>query len=302
MFVVDMHCDTLSDVNAEVGLVNKYNVSNKNPYLQFFAQFSKCAGTTPEERRRKLINSVNIYLSECERLGLINVSSGRDIFRATDLKLAAGMLTIEGGGGLFADSPELDIAYRAGLRVMGLAWDKNELSASAYDEEDTGLTEEGKKMADRAAELGIIIDVSHMSDRAFYDLFERSPMPHIATHSNFRELCPMKRNLTREMASMIAARGGVIGMNLFPKFLADDGASVDDVIRHIDYGLELLGENAIGFGFDIDGTRGIYPVGINTDSSIHDQVIEALYKRYSASVVERIAGENIIDFLKDNLM
>ena len=302
MFVVDMHCDTLSDVTAEVGLINKYNVSNKNPHLQFFAQFSKCEGTTPEERRRRLINSVNVYLSECERLGLVNVSSGRDIFRATDLKMSAGMLSIEGGGGLFADSPELDIAYRAGLRILGLAWDKNELSASAYDEEDTGLTEEGRKMVDRASDLGIIIDVSHMSDRAFYDLFERSPMPHIATHSNFRELCPMKRNLTREMARMIAARGGVIGMNLFPKFLAGEEAGVDDVMRHIDYGLELLGENAIGFGFDIEGTRGRYPVGINTESSIHDQVIESLYKHYSASVVERIAGENIIDFLKDNLM
>ena len=142
MFVVDMHCDSLSLVSGERGLLSRYNVSEKHPQLQFFAHFSPKAGKTPEERRRELMRSLNIYLSECERLGLLRVSTSRDIFEITESGSRAAMLTVEGGGGLFADSPELDTLYRAGLRVLGMAWDNNELSACAWDKIDTGLTDE----------------------------------------------------------------------------------------------------------------------------------------------------------------
>ena len=101
---------------------------------------------------------------------------------------------------------------------------------------------------------------------------------------------------------MIAARGGVIGINLYPKFLSGrDDATTDDILRQVDFGLAALGENAIGFGFDIDGTSGNYPKGINPRESIHDQVIDLLLSHYSHSVVEKIAGLNVIEFLKNNL-
>ena len=302
MYIVDMHCDTLSKVSESSGLVNNYNFSNKIPQMQFFAHFSYSDMGSPEERRRNALSAVNVYLSECERLGLVRVSSSQDIFRVTDDALAASMLTLEGGGGLFADSPELDVLYRAGLRVMGLAWDKNELSGSAYDLIETGLTLEGYRMLDRMAELGIILDVSHLSDRAFYDAFEASPMPHIATHSNFRAICDHYRNLTDDMARMIASRGGVIGLNLYPGFIADGIPDLDDVLRQVDYGLSLLGDGALGFGFDIDGTDGEYPVGVELTHSIHEQIIELLLNNYPASTVEKIAGANVIEFLKNNLI
>lgn len=302
MYVVDMHCDTLSDVSESVGLVNKYNMSKKYPMLQFFAHFSKADGRTAEERRAKAIRDLNVFLYECERLGLQRVGCGKELFEATDYGKRAALLSIEGGGGLFADSHELSTLYRGGLAVLGLAWNKNELSASAYDEEDTGLTEEGKKMLSRCGELGITVDVSHLSDKAFYDVFAYSPLPHIATHSNFRSLCNVKRNLTDDMAKMIAARGGVIGLNLFPKFLREGGdADLNDLLRHVDYGLELVGDRCLGFGFDVDGTRGVYPKGISTEESIHDRVIDFLLSHYSATTVERIAGLNVIEFLQSNL-
>ena len=127
-------------------------------------------------------------------------------------------------------------------------------------------------------------------------------MPHIATHSNFRDVCDVKRNLSRDMALSIASRGGVIGINLYPPFLSDSDAGLDDVYRHIDYGLSLVGDRCIGFGFDIDGTGGKYPRGINPSVSIHDQVAEFLLSKYSSAVVERICGLNVIDFLKSNLI
>ena len=303
MYIVDMHCDSLSEVSGERGLITSYNFSAEHPQLQFVAHYSAAAGRTPEQRRRALIHAFDVYLYECERLGIKRVLEGRDIFSALDFCGRSAVFTVEGGAGLFADSPELVSLAGAGLTVLGMAWDSNELSACAWDENDNGLTDEGRKMASRCSELGITIDVSHLSDRAFYELFEISPMPHIATHSNFRDICPTKRNLTLEMAKMIASRGGVIGINLYPPFLKDGGdACIDDVIRHIDYGLEHLGVGCLGFGFDIDGTDGIYPLDLDIERSIHDQLINRLYSRYSSDVAERIIGLNVIDFLKNNLM
>ena len=302
MYIADMHNDTLSTVSAERGMTNEYNVSARYPYLQFFAHFSYTGHGTPEVRRRRALEAANIFLSECERLSLTRVTSVQDVFNVRENGLPAAMLTVEGGAGLFADSHELDVLYQAGLRIMSIAWDKNELSSAASDLMPSGLTPEGRKMVARMAELGIILDVSHLSDQAFYEVFELSPMPHIATHSNFRAVCDHDRNLTDEMAKMIASRGGVIGLNLYPDFLSEDGcADTDSILRQVDYGLSLVGDRALAFGFDIDGTDGKYPSGIDTGRSIHDRVIELLLSKYPTSTVERIAGENVIDFLKDNL-
>lgn len=303
MYVVDMHSDSLSEVSGERGLITSYNFSAEYAQLQFVAHYSAAAGRTPEQRRRALVRAFDVYLYECERLGIKRVLEGRDIFSTLDFCGRSAVFTVEGGAGLFADSPELASLAGAGLSVLGMAWDGNELSACAWDENDTGLTDEGRKMVSRCSELGIILDVSHLSDRAFYDVFEISPMPHIATHSNFREVCGSKRNLTLEMAKMIAGRGGVIGINLYPPFLKDGGdACIDDVMRHIDYGLEHLGDRCIGFGFDIDGTDGKYPLDLDIERSIHDQLINRLLSRYSSDVAERIIGLNVIEFLKNNLM
>ena len=301
VFVVDMHCDSLSTVNEENGLVNKYNVPTAYPFLQFFAHWSKKGSESAEMRRSKLLSAFDTYLYESDRLK--RVFDSKDVFEATDENSKSAIFSIEGGGGLFSDSRELLSLRNAGLTVLGMAWDSNELSASAWDEEDTGLSDEGKKMVHRCEELGIILDVSHMSDKAFFELFEISPLPHIATHSNFREICPSKRNLTREMAEILAARGGVIGMNIYPPFLTENKtATLDDLIRHIDYGLEIVGENAIGFGFDIDGTDGEYPHDLSLDRSIHEQVIDKLAARYGDTVTRKIAGENVIEFLKNNMI
>lgn len=303
MYVVDMHSDSLSEVSGERGLLNSYNVSSEYPHLQFFAHYSSASGKAPEQRRRALIRAFDVYLYECERLGIKRILEGRDVFSAVECGGVASLFSVEGGGGLFADSPELSSLAGAGLSVLGMAWDTNELATGALDGDDRGLTDEGRKMAERCSELGITLDVSHLSDRSFYELFEVSPMPHIATHSNFRSICPSRRNLTLDMAKMIASRDGVIGINLYPPFLNESGdASLDDVIRHIDYGLENLGEGCIGFGFDIDGTTGKYPIDIDTKRSIHDQVINRLISEYSSSVAERVAGLNVIEFLKNNLM
>ncbi len=302
MYIVDLHCDSLSRVNSERGLVNRYNFSREYPQLQLVAEFVPRADEEPAVRRRKLMHYLDIYIAELARLKLVGVTSCHDLNFAIECERRAAILAVEGGGGLFADSEELNILYRMGLRVLGLAWDSNELAASAFGEEDYGLTPEGVAMVHACSERGIIIDVSHLSDRAAHQVLEATAYPVIATHSNFRSVTDSRRNLPDELARKIVARGGVIGLNLYPNFLREGGgATPSDILRHVDYALEHFGDGALALGLDIDGTMGGYPKGITEDRSIHDTLVELLLTRYPVSTVERIAGGNAIDFFKNNL-
>ena len=302
MYIADMHCDSLTAVNSSRGLINGYNLSAKYPQLQFFAAFVPVDNDPPEYRRRKIMHLLNVYIAERERLGLVSVESAKDISIAERTGRRASIFSIEGGGGLFADSEELDLLYRLGLRVLGLCWDTNELAASAFDKFDTGLTKDGIEMAMRCSEMGIILDVSHLSDRSFYQLLDVTGYPLIATHSNFREICDNPRNLTLDMAKRIVGRGGVIGLNLYPDFIKAGGnPTAEDILKQVDFALENLGDDALGFGFDIDGTGGAYPEGFSERESLHDRLIDIMLSRYSSSTVEKIAGRNVLTFLENNI-
>lgn len=301
MYIVDTHCDSLIAVSADRGLVNKHNLSAKAAQLQLFAEFVPNKGMPAEYRRKRTFGLLDVYIAECQRNGILPVRDCQELNYAIEHNMRSSILAIEGGGGLMPDSVELDTLYRMGLRVMSLCWDTNELATSAWDAEDLGLTEAGRLMVDVLSAYGIIIDVSHLSDRSFYEVMERTAYPVIATHSNFREVCASPRNLTLDMAKRIAMRGGIIGLNLYPAFLNDSGrADKSDIYRHVDYCLERLGEDVLCFGCDIDGVDK-YPEGFDTDSSIHDRLVDILLERYSESVVEKIAGLNAINFFKGNL-
>jgi membrane dipeptidase len=121
----------------------------------------------------------------------------------------------------------------------------------------------------------------------------------IATHSNFRTLCPHSRNLTDDMARRIIADGGMIGLNLATGFIHEEQEkrTVEYLFRHLDHCLTLGGENNIGFGCDIDGIER-YPAPLTLENSIHDQLIDYMQKHYPERIVEKVAGENYLTFLK----
>lgn len=302
MYIADMHSDSLSLVTSERGLTTRYNTPYTSPILTFHAAFIARRGEAPEVRRRRLMHALDVYISECDRLDLVPIYDTRDLNFAIECERSSSIFAIEGGGGIFADSEELLQLHRAGLRVFGMAWDTNELACSSDDENDKGLTGEGRALAERLCEMGIIIDVSHLSDRSISDLLTLTPYPLIATHSNFRSVCDISRNLPDSLAEPIAKRGGVIGLSLYPPHIKEGGdATLDDLVRMAEYGIEHFGIDSIGFGFDIDGTRGQYPIGLDERESIHDRVIDHLLRYYPATACEKLAGENVIAFLKNNL-
>jgi membrane dipeptidase len=217
------------------------------------------------------------------------------------------MLTVEGGSGIMGSPEILEEFYNIGIRIFGMTWLSNDLAKSnrVHDdgEEHTGLTDVGRAVVEKGNGLGMIFDVSHISDNSFWQLAELSQNPIIATHSNFRSLCPHSRNLTDDMAKEIRRRGGIIGLNLCRPFVHQEkeNQTVDMLLDHLEYGISLVGEEHIGFGFDIDGIDSL-PTPLTFDRSIHDQFIESMIHRgYSDGLIRKISEENFLAFLKKYL-
>lgn len=307
MFVVDSHCDSIQRVDRGLQkLKNPYNMSRKHLQCQFVAMFCCWPRETPEESHARMLRYARLYEEQLHEQAdlIVGCRTGREVEAALESGKNAVVMTLEGGTGLLGSTEVLEHMYSLGARVCGLTWSDNDLGASDRADPDTGLTPLGIEMAKKCLELGMLIDVSHLSDRGFYQLCELSDAPLVATHSNFRGACRHSRNLSDEMALELRRRGGMIGaFNLCRSFLREDGdPDTDDILRMTDYALSLLGDDCIGFGCDIDGTSDKYPRGITMEHSIHDDIIELLERRYPASTVERIAGGNWLDFMKKNLV
>ena len=311
MFVVDSHCDSLDIIEGggACNLIRPYNYSNKYGHLQFTALF---CGKVYEDNRQSYERTrsyVKTFHSTVKAYGdkMIWVKNSQDLNRAVALGAHASLLSVEGGKGVMDDPKVLAELYDDGVRVYGFVWDHNSLAKSNRIREgeiDTGLSESGRAIAEEGNRLGMIFDVSHMSDKSFYDLFEISKKPLIASHSNFRAVCYHSRNLTDDMARRIFESDGMVGLNFYPPFINSDleNKRVEGLFAHIDHALSLGGENHIGFGGDIDGVRGNYPTPLTEESSMHDLVIEIMLKNnYPESLVRKIAGENYINFLRKYL-
>ena len=306
MFIVDSHCDSIQKVDVEGStLINEYNFSKKNCQLQFVAMMAERSTDKGNDSYHRTLRYTNKYQSAIsnESANILPVKCYKDVEIAFKLKKHASILCIESATGLNNSPKLLEEFYNYGVRVVGLTWLSNKLAKSnrVFDdgEEDTGISDIGKEFVKKGNELGIIWDVSHLSDKSFWDLTELSKKPIIATHSNFRALCNHSRNLTDDMANFIIKNGGMIGLNLATKFIHEDDEkqTVNNLFKHLDYCLELGGENSIGLGLDIDGITK-YPKPLTLDTSIHDQIINLLLKNYSEKLTEKVVGLNYLNYLK----
>ncbi len=310
MYIVDSHCDSIQLVDkGTFPLVNPHNFSNIYPQLQFVAMFCMSRDGNLEEAYKRAVRYIGHFAISMQKEAnkVVQVRCYEDIERAFSENKHAALLTVEGGSAIKGSKEILRDFYDAGVRVFGLAWLSNELAKSnriAENEVDSGLTELGREIVAEGNDLGMIFDVSHLSDKSFWDLAEISRKPLIASHSNFRALCPHSRNLTDNMARFIVEHDGMIGLNMYPEFIDEDKDSqtVDRFFDHLDYCIDNFGSDNIGFGGDVDGTSGMYPSPITEERSIHDQFLEAMIKRgYSEDIIEKFTYKNYLNFLKKYL-
>ena len=296
MYVVDSHCDSIQLVDSgKFPLVNPHNFSSRHNQLQFVAMFCMARDGDLNEAYKRAVRYIGHFAISMQKESdkILQVRTYEDIERAFAENKHAALLAIEGGSAIKGSKDILRDFYHAGVRVFGLAWLSNELAKSnriSDGEEDTGLTDLGREIVSEGNELGMIFDVSHLSDKSFWDLAEIAKKPLIASHSNFRTLCPHTRNLTDDMARFIVEHDGMIGLNMYPDFIdeASERQTVDRYFDHLDYCIDKFGSDNIGFGGDVDGTSGEYPTPITEVTSIHDQFIDVMYKRgYSTEIIEK---------------
>lgn len=169
------------------------------------------------------------------------------------------ILGVEGSSLLGDDITRLKILYDRGVRVLTLMW-AGEICAGGGHDTEKGLTDFGKETVKECEKLGIIIDVSHMSQKSFWDTVTITNRPFIASHSNSSHICPHTRNLNDIQFRTICERGGLVGINLYPPFISpifktsfDADECLDHLIKHILHFLSLGGEKALCLGADRDG-------------------------------------------------
>jgi membrane dipeptidase len=212
------------------------------------------------------------------------------------------ILLLEGADALHGDLSILRLLHRLGVRQIGLTWNHaNEAADGIEEERGGGLTRFGKEVIREMKRLGIILDVSHLSVRGFWEVMEEWDLPVLASHSNCRAICPHIRNLEDDQIKALIERDGRIGITFVPYFVHTPyhEASIAHLLKHIEHVCELGGENCIFFGSDFDGI----------DHKIKDlenythigHLTEALLRHYPESLVKKWAWENGYQFYANHL-
>lgn len=274
MKVADMHCDTLYEIEKnhlslrENDLNIDLNKMEEGDYLiQNFAIFTELGETKdPVDHVMKCIDYFYCQMKE-NKDKIKPVTSYEQIIQNKHQGLMSALLTIEEGAVIHHDLAYLRNYYRLGVRMVALSWNyENGLTHPNFDMNDPnkgyhtyddvhGLTEEGIAYVREMEDLGMIVDVSHMSDRCFYDVLDIVKKPFVASHSNARALCPHARNMSDDMILKLAHRGGVMGLNYAADFLNEKASQsrIEDMVQHILYIKNLAGIDCIGLGSDFDG-------------------------------------------------
>lgn len=238
-----------------------------------------------------------------------------DIERAHKQGKIAALMGLEGGHAI-EDSPRLlRDYYRLGVRYMTLThWNTNSWADSSGDitndkvQHHNGLTPLGKDIVHEMNRLGMMVDISHVADKTFYDALETSEAPIIASHSACRALTNVPRNMTDDMIRALAKKGGVIQMNIYCNFISQKSAdapkdapvraTLDDLVAHIDHVRQIAGIDAIGIGTDFDGIT-CTPEGLDDVSKFPNLTRALLLKGYSPADIRKIYGGNTLRLMRE---
>lgn len=292
MKIFDAHCDTASKILDENKNLfdNDLHVDLKrlstNKSIQVFAVFiDPLYKDNAMERAEAIIKN---FLMEAEKNNLPVCKSFEEVQHKRGRIKA--ILSLEGGEPI-ESLEDIDYLKSRGVLMIAPTWNyKNKLATGILEREDTGLSDFGKKAIKRMNELAILIDVSHLSEKSFWDVCNLSQKPVCASHSNSKSITDNPRNLTDEQFVKIRDMQGCVGINLYPPFLGDD---IRYAIDHINHFLSLGGEDNIGIGCDFDGIDRL-PRGIKGC-----QDMESFIKNlpYSLKIRKKIAYKNFLRVL-----
>lgn len=312
MKLIDFHCDTIlrlveggenvglkqNDFSVDIGKLREGNV-----IAQFFACYvdlandgnplEYCLAMIDRFYRELEANQAEIALATCYRDLVANQAAGK----------ISAFLTIEEGGVLKGKLENLRIFHRLGVRLITLTWNyPNEIGFpnTLQPEKDKGLTQFGRELVEAMNRMGMLVDVSHLSDRGFYDVAQLSTKPFVASHSNARAITAHARNLTDDMIRVLAEKGGITGLNFSKNFLGSSEISrIEDMVRHVKHIYSIGGIEAVAIGTDFDG---IQPRQEVANSGEMGKLVRGLEKAgFNTSEIEKMYCKNALRVIKDAL-
>jgi len=334
---IDMHCDTLyrtassperffaSRPMASTHVFHSGLCKNRC-IVQCFAIFTDLC----ESPERSPLTSVDEqyacfrYILSNAGKSMIQLKTRGDLTACLQENKTGALLTLEESCLSKEPASLLPRLFSLGVRIATLSWDYSTLlTGSAVNEKpspesyrspytaslfksgntETGLTQEGFDFLSEAEHLGIIMDVSHLSDRGFYDIASHSKKPFLASHSNARSVCNVPRNLTDDMLRTLANKGGLTGLCLHEPFLTAFPASPHDIsealVRHVKHIISVAGSDTLALGTDFDGTPGNR---IISDVSKLCRLEYILKKAgLTGHQVEKLFYQNALRFFRENL-
>src|ERR1700731_362843 len=240
---------------------------------------------------------------ERESQGRVRVCrSVNEIRQGLESDVLAAVLHIEGAEAIDPDFELLDVLYAAGLRSLGPVWSRPNafghgvpFRCPSSPDTGPGLTDLGKELIGACNRLGILIDLSHLNERGFWDVAAISNAPLVATHSNAHALSPHSRNLIDSQLAAIRETGGIVGVNFATNYLRPDGRQdadtpVDLVIEHLEHILKLVGKDGVGFGSDFDGAK--VPAGVGNAAGLQNLVQIMRTRGYGEPLIEKLCHRN----------
>lgn len=331
--VVDFHCDavlaTLPDSAYQIGRGVKRKLLERSseghvdlPRLleggvdcQVFSHFVEPIYNPVAPSR--MLQVMGYSFEEIEKSDKMEIVTDPEKIYSNHGKKVSIIIGFEGGEALGGDLRRLKVFHRLGLRRLTLTWNNRNAIADGvrWQKSKSGLTEFGLEVVQECNRLGILVDVSHITDPGFWDALEASRDPVIASHSNCRALCGSMRNLTDEMIKILANKGGVMGVNYVPFFLANvdfakvrrgdpeesaklESVSVETVVDHIDHIVKVTGgTDNIGLGSDFDGVASIAR-GLEDASKLPNLTKALVVRGYSDQEIQGILGDNFLRVIK----
>ena len=316
--VIDLHCDTIMALYQNKDKELKSNdlqidinkLKSGNYLAQVFAMFVYLKGNpNPFKTCNEMIDLFNDELEKNKDEIKIALTYD-DVLKNQQNGLVNAILSIEEGGVIDGILSNVDYFYARGVRMICLNWNfyngignpnfiMSEKPDFTVPNTLKGLTPFGIDVVKRMEQLGMIIDVSHLSDKGFWDVYNNTTKPFIASHSNSRSVCNHVRNLTDEMIKALSGRGGVLGLNFCTAFINENEkiTYVKDIVKHALHIIEVGGIDCLALGTDFDG------IGRTTeiDNAAEMQKLYLEFKNVglSDSDIEKIFYKNFLRVFKE---
>jgi membrane dipeptidase len=322
--LIDTHNDIATE-EAGVDRTGAFNIGAKSPKAHtdlmrlreggvgavFFAAWVAASyagpGNRAFNRAQQVIDTIRHDIVERYPKDFALATTADEIEAAHKQGKIAALIGVEGGHAIEDSLDHLRELYARGARYMTLTHtNTNNWADSSSDVNDAaiqhhdGLTGFGKDVVREMNRLGMMVDISHVADKTFWDALEVSRAPLIASHSSCRALANVPRNMTDEMIVALAKKGGVIQVNFYCNYLNTQRpphATLDDVVAHIDHIRRIAGIEAIGIGSDFDGIE-CAPVGLDDVSKFPNLTRALLEKGYSAADIRKIYGANLLRVMR----